>query len=158
MDARAAMCWGVGRDEMVCTGLRTFTMCRIGFPRGACGETPPGDLGAGAQCSSHLGRPSAQDLRLVCPMQLGRTGLHTAEKRGKHPFQGPHSMWAFYSGPIESLTAGPVGFPISQGVRQTPARGYLEMFPTDFHPRKLLGGEEPPAKRILYARSDRLTS
>ena len=56
MDARAAMCWGVGRDGMVCTGLRTFTMCRIGFPRGACGETPPGDLGAGAQCSSHLGR------------------------------------------------------------------------------------------------------
>ena len=85
----------------------------------------------------------------MCPMQLGCTGLRAAETPGKLPFQGPHSMWPFCPGPIESLTAGPVGFPISQGVRQTPARGYLGMFPTDFHPRKLLGGEEPPAHGAL---------
>ena len=54
--ARAGMLRGMGWDGAVCTDLRTFTMCRIGFPRGACGETPPGDLGAGSQCSSHLGR------------------------------------------------------------------------------------------------------
>ena len=54
--AWAGMLRGTGWDGVVCTDLRTFTMCRVGYPRGACGETPPGDLGAGAQCSSHLGR------------------------------------------------------------------------------------------------------
>ena len=95
----------------------------------------------------------------MCPMQLGCTGLRAAETPGKLPFQGPHSMWPFCPGPIESLTAGPVGFPISQGVRQPPARGYLGMFPTDFHPRKLLGGEEPPApypRNVRFNRSERL--
>ena len=54
--AWAGMLRGTGWNGVVCTDLRVFAMCRIGYPRGACGETPPGDLGAGAQCSSHLGR------------------------------------------------------------------------------------------------------
>ena len=81
----------------------------------------------------------------MCPMHLGRTGLRTVEKSGKRPFQGPQSMWQFYPGPIESLTAGPLTFLPSQGVRQIPAWGCLRMFPTAPHPRTRFGGEEPPA-------------
>ena len=54
--ARADMCRGRGWNGAVCTDLRTFTMCPIGYPRGGALETPPGDLGAGVRCSSHLGR------------------------------------------------------------------------------------------------------
>ena len=50
--ARADMCRGRGWNGAVCTDLRTFTMCRIGYPRGGPLETPPGDLGAGVRCSS----------------------------------------------------------------------------------------------------------
>ena len=49
--ARAGMLRGMGWNGAVCTDLRTFTMCRIGYPRGYPLETPPGDLGAGVRCS-----------------------------------------------------------------------------------------------------------
>ena len=56
MGAWAGSCGEMGWDGSVWAHSRMFTVCCIGFPRGACGETPPGDLGAGAQCSSYLGR------------------------------------------------------------------------------------------------------